>query len=97
MTVFRWLVSGRVQGVAFRWFTAETAHAMSLRGTVRNLPDGRVEILVVDPGDGSLDAFRAKVHQGPPASRVDDVVEEPVSEAEAAEIGERQGFDIVYR
>lgn len=106
-TVYRWLVSGRVQGVAFRWFTAETAHRLKLRGTVRNLADGRVEILLVDPavdghrevqghGDEALASFRAAVKQGPSAARVDGIEEADVSPSEAAAVVVRQGFDIVY-
>ena len=37
------LVSGRVQGVAFRWYTVEKAGELGLAGWVKNLPDGRVE------------------------------------------------------
>ena len=38
------LVSGNVQGVGFRWFVQREAEMFRLKGTVRNLPDGRVEI-----------------------------------------------------
>jgi len=39
----RFLISGRVQGVGFRWFTEAAASREGLHGWVRNLPDGRVE------------------------------------------------------
>ena len=41
----RFLVTGRVQGVGFRWFVARLAQREALGGFVRNLPDGRVEVL----------------------------------------------------
>ncbi len=40
------LMSGIVQGVGFRWFVRREADRLGLAGTVRNLPDGRVEIRV---------------------------------------------------
>jgi acylphosphatase len=47
-------VSGRVQGVGFRWWAQNTARALHLAGRVRNLPDGRVEI----SAQGDPDAVR---------------------------------------
>ncbi|SDI86760.1 acylphosphatase [Frankineae bacterium MT45] len=41
------LVSGDVQGVGFRWWTRSQALALDLRGSARNLADGRVAILAV--------------------------------------------------
>jgi len=40
------VVHGRVQGVGFRWFVQSEAESMGLSGTVKNLADGSVEILV---------------------------------------------------
>ncbi|MBF0558667.1 MAG: acylphosphatase [Nitrospirae bacterium] len=65
-------VSGRVQGVNYRWFTSEVAHELTLAGWVRNLPDSRVE--AVFEGDRELvDQAIVRCKQGPPASRVTDV------------------------
>lgn len=66
----RYLVSGRVQGVAFRYWTRETAGRLGLGGWVRNLPDGRVEVLA--QGDAQAMARLDKaLLQGSPMSRVD--------------------------
>jgi acylphosphatase len=45
------VVSGHVQGVGYRWFVRELAHAAGLAGSATNLPDGRVEVDVEGPED----------------------------------------------
>lgn len=74
----RMLVEGRVQGVFFRDFTRRSARALSVGGWVRNLPDGRVEVLV----EGELEAVRklaSQLESGPPGANVGrvEVVYEP--------------------
>ncbi len=65
-------ISGRVQGVGFRYFTADLARRLGLAGSVRNLPGGQVEI--VAEGDRTrLEALIAGVRQGPPGAHVRDV------------------------
>lgn len=65
-------VSGRVQGVAFRWNTVREAQRLELTGRVRNLVDGCVE--VVAEGDPErLEQLLLWLRKGPPGSRVDDV------------------------
>lgn len=51
-------VSGRVQGVGFRWWTQRTAEHLGLVGTVENLPDGRVEVHAQGE-DAAVDALVA--------------------------------------
>jgi acylphosphatase len=69
------LVSGRVQGVGFRFFAVNRANRHGLTGWVRNLPDGRVEILAEgDPR--SLAAFVEDVREGPGSALVANVQEE---------------------
>jgi acylphosphatase len=46
------LVSGVVQGVGYRWFARELASANGLAGSARNLPDGRVEVVLEGAEDG---------------------------------------------
>ena len=45
------VVSGHVQGVGYRWFVRELASAAGLEGSARNLPDGRVEVVLEGPAD----------------------------------------------
>ncbi len=66
------LVSGRVTGVGFRYFVERVANDLRLTGWVRNLPDERVEA-VAEGEEKALQQFVAKLRQGPPFSRVDDL------------------------
>lgn len=66
------LVGGRVQGVCFRAYTRDRALELGLRGSVRNLEDGRVEI-VAQGSVASLERFYQWCRQGPPKARVDDL------------------------
>jgi acylphosphatase len=68
----RIVVSGRVQGVGFRLFAARAAGAHGVRGWVRNLSDGRVEVLGEGEPDG-LERFQAEIRRGPRHAVVDDV------------------------
>lgn len=62
-------VSGLVQGVFFRAATREEAKRLGVTGWVRNLPDGRVEVLAC--GDRArLDALLEWLHEGPPHASV---------------------------
>jgi acylphosphatase len=65
----RVLVAGHVQGVGFRYFARHRAQALGLRGYVRNLADGRVEVVAVGPPD-DVQTLVEQVRTGPPASRV---------------------------
>lgn len=66
------VVSGRVQGVAFRQATADEARRLGLAGWVRNLPDGRVEA-VAEGARPALEGLLAYCRRGPPLARVDAV------------------------
>jgi acylphosphatase len=81
-TRLRWTVQGRVQGVFFRASTAERARALALEGWVRNLPDGRVEVVAAgDPA--ALGELTEWLWCGPRLARVDSVtVEEWAQEPE---------------
>jgi acylphosphatase len=66
------LVSGRVTGVGFRYFVERVARGLKLAGWVRNLPDDRVES-VAEGEEKALQAFVARLREGPPFARVEDV------------------------
>jgi acylphosphatase len=66
------LVSGRVQGVCFRYFAQKKATKLGVTGYVKNLDDGRVE-LVAEAESLSLDTMIAWCHKGPVTARVDAV------------------------
>ena len=77
----RFHVSGRVQGVAFRAYTLERALALGLRGYVRNLADGRVEVLACGAA-GAVKDLGGWLYEGSPSSRVERVVCGEVDPAE---------------
>ncbi|MCW8885011.1 MAG: acylphosphatase [Motiliproteus sp.] len=68
-------VSGRVQGVWYRQSTREQAEANGVFGWVQNLPDGRVEALLVGDANAVHDV-EAWMNQGPPLATVAEVVSE---------------------
>jgi acylphosphatase len=68
----RFLISGRVQGVGFRWFTKDAATREGVRGWVRNLPDGRVEAWAEGDPD-SVIRLEAALRLGPRGARVENV------------------------
>jgi acylphosphatase len=62
-------ISGRVQGVGFRYFTVRAARRLAVAGRVRNLPDGSVEVEAAGEAP-ALERFLAELEHGPPGSRV---------------------------
>ena len=86
----RMVISGRVQGVSFRYFTRREARRLGLVGWVRNLPTGEVEVRVAG-APAPLEEFRRCLRQGPPASRVDEVAETELPSGESW-----QEFEITY-
>jgi acylphosphatase len=85
----RVLFSGRVQGVGFRYTAKTVATGFEITGTVRNLPDGRVELLAEGRRE-ELDAFLAALHDAGLAGFIRD---EQVDWADAK--NEFRGFEIV--
>jgi len=81
-------VTGRVQGVGFRWFAKETADSLGLAGWVRNREDGSVEA-EAQGSDAKLDEFVAALKTGNPAARVDKIETQP------APVKDEKNFRIV--
>ena len=84
----RWLVSGRVQGVGFRFFVQHKATTLGITGWARNLDDGRVEVYAVGEPE-RLDDLGAALHLGPRGADV-----RGVESLEAAEVESASGFSI---
>ena len=66
----RFLVSGQVQGVGFRWFVARHARNLGLGGYARNLPDGRVEVVASGGGVEAIARLEEVLRMGPAHARV---------------------------
>ena len=80
----RFLISGMVQGVGFRWFVARHARALGLGGYARNLADGRVEVVASGGESEGLTRLEELLREGPAHARVErlerqDDVDETVS------------------
>jgi len=70
----RFFVSGRVQGVGFRFYAERTASSLGVGGYVRNLFDGRVEVYAIGSAE-QIDALRNALRRGPRMAAVDRVDE----------------------
>jgi len=70
----RYIISGRVQGVGFRWFVEREAALIGVTGWVRNTERGDVEVMATGT-DEQHATLRRKLQQGPRAARIDHVHE----------------------
>ena len=84
----RYLVSGRVQGVGFRYFAHAAASREDLHGWVRNLPDGRVEAAAEGDAE-AIERFERALRHGPPGARVEQLEIE-----HTAPVGRDTGFNV---
>jgi acylphosphatase len=89
METLRITVIGRVQGVFFRKFTQDKAISMNLSGTIKNLRNGNVEIIVTGE-ENTLNSFIDEIKKGPPMSFVSKV------DIEKTDYKEFKGFTISY-
>jgi acylphosphatase len=68
----RLVISGRVQGVGFRYFTQNAAVREGVAGWVENLPDGRVEVFV-EGDQEAVTRVERRIRSGPRGARVENV------------------------
>lgn len=83
-------VSGYVQGVAFRYSTIRQANSLGVTGWVRNLPDGRVEVLI-EGEEAQVNQMVDWCYHGPRMARVTDVQVE-----HRPYTGRYDRFDVVF-
>jgi acylphosphatase len=83
----RYVISGRVQGVGFRWFVEREAGTIGVTGWVRNCKNGDVEVMATGTREQHI-TLRRKLQEGPRAARVDHVSEsgEPLLETQSFRI-----------
>ena len=72
MKTIRWIISGRVQGVGYRYFARKIAIRLGIFGTARNLADGTVEILARGTDD-TLTEFYSELLNGPSFAGVSNI------------------------
>lgn len=90
MKARRFVITGRVQGVGFRWYTMRNARSIGVTGWVRNLPDGSVEVWA--EGDSAmLDTLESDLLSGPPGAMVRHVASE-----ESTPTASHRGFDVRF-
>lgn len=79
MRAKRYFINGIVQGVGYRFFVEKIARSLGIKGYVKNLFDGRVEVFA-EADEKALNELEAKLRVGPPASDVSNVeiIEEQV-------------------
>jgi acylphosphatase len=90
MKTYRYIIRGMVQGVAFRYYTVKYAQNLSIRGWVKNLFNGDVEVLAQGEPE-NLRGFEVFLQTGPPSAIVDRVDKEEVDTEEIF-----PGFQINY-
>ena len=90
MPTMKLIVTGRVQGVGFRWQTQRAAQKIGVHGYVRNRPNGDVEI-VAQGSDEQLAAMTSWARQGPSFARVEHLSQHRLEGGE-----EFSGFGVRY-
>ncbi|HQN99274.1 MAG TPA: acylphosphatase [Bacteroidales bacterium] len=73
MTSLQITISGRVQGVGFRYYIVRTAYELQIKGIIKNLPDGRVYI-EAEGEPKNMELFLEKCRQGPPLAHITQMI-----------------------
>jgi acylphosphatase len=73
-----YVIRGRVQGVGYRYWAVQIALGLGVRGYVRNLPNGDVEVHA-EAEPSALAEFRAELERGPTMASVSEVIEKDVA------------------
>ena len=89
MSARRYVITGLVQGVGFRWYVRKRAHALGVTGYVRNRADGAVEVVAAG-SDAAIASLEADLRRGPPSARVEAV------QTSTAEQPTGAGFEIIF-
>ena len=82
----RFVVTGRVQGVGFRWFVEREAALIGITGWVRNRENGTVEVMATGARE-QLRSLRTRLQEGPRAARVEEVQESSAPFLDAKSFG----------
>lgn len=91
MEWYRFIISGKVQGVFYRKFVSQALMQRQFKGYIQNLDDGRVEV-VAEIFDEDFDTFMRILEEGSPLSSVEEISHEIIDDAEFR----TDGFEIRY-
>ena len=87
----RLIIKGRVQGVGYRYFAMKEAEKLGIKGYVRNLPDGSVEVVYIPDNPEAEQAFLESLKKGPFLARVDSIEKTEITLPDGL-----SGFEIRY-
>ncbi len=90
MKTYHYIIKGRVQGVAFRYYTMENAKKNAVYGTVKNLYNGDVEVYA-QGNEENIKRFETFLNSGPPSAVVVQAVKEEIPFNHIY-----SGFEVVY-
>ncbi len=75
MKTYHFIIKGRVQGVGFRYYVKKRANELGIKGSVKNLINGDVEVYA-QGSKNMIEVFKEYLNKGPVLSRVDNIIED---------------------